>query len=205
MNQPRIEGEDPQHRTGRPPTADCGDDPVAALKTMFVDLVMGSRISAGQDPVLRPVFLKPHGVAHGTFTVRPDLPEHLRVGLFQHAEFPAWVRFSSDTLPTLPDLRTTVGIAIKLFDVPGEKLLEPEEDATTHDFLLQNHDVFFVDTARDMCEFTRQASWTATTAPTCVSTRRRRGSSTRWRRSSRAWPRRPTGAGCPTASGRTST
>jgi hypothetical protein len=64
------------------------------------------------------------------------------------------VRFSSDTVPTSPDLKTTCGIAIKLFGVPGPKLLAPDEDATTHDFLLQNHDVFFVDTARDMCEFT---------------------------------------------------
>jgi hypothetical protein len=30
---------------------------------------------------------------------------------------------------------------------PGPKLLAPDEDTTTHDFLLQNHDVFFVDTA----------------------------------------------------------
>lgn len=133
---------------------DCAADPIATLKTMFVDLVMGRRISAGQDPALRPVFLKPHGVARGTFTIRPDLPEELRVGLFRNESFSAWVRFSSDTLPTLPDLRTTVGIGVKLFGVSGTKLLEPETTATTHDFLLQNHDVFFVDTARDMCEFT---------------------------------------------------
>ncbi|MGH3671122.1 MAG: LodA/GoxA family CTQ-dependent oxidase, partial [Pseudonocardiaceae bacterium] len=133
---------------------DCASDPVAALKAMFVDLVMGRRISAGQDPALRPVFLKLHGVARGTFTIRPDLPEELRVGLFRYDSFPAWIRFSSDTLPSLPDLRSTVGVGIKLFGVPGLKLLEPETTATTHDFLLQNHDVFFVDTARDMCEFT---------------------------------------------------
>lgn len=137
-----------------PPSIDCARDPIAALKAMFVDLVMGRRISAGQDPALRPVFLKPHGVARGTFTIRPDLPEELRVGLFRHESLAAWVRFSSDTLPNRPDLRTTVGIGIKLFGVPGTKLLEHETTATTHDFLLQNHDVFFVDTGRDMCEFT---------------------------------------------------
>lgn len=38
---------------------------------------------------------------------------------------------------------------------PGPKLLEDEHGADTQDLLLQNHDVFFVDTARDMCEFTR--------------------------------------------------
>src|SRR3954447_21024561 len=136
------------------PGVDCGADPIASLKAMFVDVIMGQRIAAGQDPALRPVFLKPHGVAGGTFTVRPDLPEELRVGVFAGASYPAWVRFSSDTIPTVPDLGTTCGIAIKLFGVPGPKLLTPDADATTHDFLLQNHDVFFVDTARDMCEFT---------------------------------------------------
>lgn len=133
---------------------DCAGDPVAALKAMFVDTIMGRRIAAGQDPALRPVFLKPHGVAGGTFTVRPGLPEELRVGVFAGTSYPAWVRFSSDTLPSVPDLGTTCGIGLKLFGVPGPKLLEPDQDSVTHDFLLQNHDVFFVDTARDMCEFT---------------------------------------------------
>jgi hypothetical protein len=133
---------------------DCAADPVASLKTMFVDMVMGRRIAAGQDPVLRPVFVKPHGVAGATFTILPDLRPDLRVGVFAGETYPAWVRFSSDTVPSQPDLKTTCGVAIKLFGVPGPKLLHPDEDATTHDFLLQNHDVFFVDTARDMCEFT---------------------------------------------------
>jgi L-Lysine epsilon oxidase N-terminal/L-lysine epsilon oxidase C-terminal domain len=133
---------------------DCGADPFEALRQMFVDMVMGSRIGGGQDPALRPVFLKPHGVAGGTFTVRPDLPDDLRVGVFAGKRYPAWVRFSSDTQPTTPDLKTTCGIGIKLFDVPGKKILPPNTDATTHDFVLQNHDVFFVDTASDMCEFT---------------------------------------------------
>lgn len=134
---------------------DCMADPIGSLKTMFVDIVMGRRLGGGQDPALRPVFLKPHGIARATFAVRPDLADELRVGVFAGASYPAWVRLSSDTVPTSPDLRTTCGIGIKLFGVPGEKLLSPDQDATTHDFLLQNHDVFFVDTAADMCEFTR--------------------------------------------------
>lgn len=141
----------------RPKSArvDCDGDPIASLKTMFVDMVMGRRLGGGQDPALRPVFLKPHGIAGATFTVRPDLPADLRVGVFAGASYRAWVRFSSDAVPTSPDLKTTCGMAIKLFGVPGAKLLEPDQDAATHDFLLQNHDVFFVDTARDMCEFTK--------------------------------------------------
>lgn len=139
----------------QPDAVDCAGDPIASLKAMFVDTIMGQRIAAGQDPALRPVFLKPHGVAAATFSIRPDLPEQLRVGVFAGTSYRAWARFSSDTLPALPDLGTTCGVAIKLFGVPGQKLLPPDGGATTHDFLLQNHDVFFVDTARDMCEMTK--------------------------------------------------
>jgi hypothetical protein len=33
---------------------------------MFVDMVMGGRLAKCQNPALRPVFLKPHGVAAAT-------------------------------------------------------------------------------------------------------------------------------------------
>ncbi|HEX8396259.1 MAG TPA: LodA/GoxA family CTQ-dependent oxidase [Pyrinomonadaceae bacterium] len=133
---------------------DCGADPIAALKTMFVDMVMGARINRGQNPVTRPVFRKTHGVARAAFVILDDLPEDLRVGVFRGGQYPAWVRFSSDSDPFQSDLKTTLGIGIKLFGVPERKLLESDANAETHDFLLQNHPVFFVDDARAMCEFT---------------------------------------------------
>lgn len=133
---------------------DCNGNPIGSIKRMFVDLVMGRREARGQSPVLRPVFLKPHGVALARFEVAPHVPDNLRVGLFAEARsYDAVVRFSSDTTPRNPDQGTTVGLAFKVIGVPGAKLLHP--DASTCDFLLQNHDVFFVDTAQDMCEFTR--------------------------------------------------
>ncbi len=144
--------EKPKSNPIESPCWDCTQDPIGNLRRMFVDIVQSRRIKLGQSPARRPVFLKPHGVAHGHFEVRPDLPEDLRVGVFARHRFRAWVRFSSDTLPTNPDLKTTCGIGIKLFDVPGEKLLGGGD---TQDFLLQNFDVFFVDTAVDMCEFTK--------------------------------------------------
>lgn len=128
-----------------PPAPPCGcdADPIEALRVMFVDVFQGRALAGGRDPASRPVFLRLHGVAHATLVVRPDLPEALRIGVLQPGrEYPAWVRFSSDVQPGTPDLRGTVGIGIKLF---GDQ---------TQDFVLQNHDVFFVDTARDMCEFT---------------------------------------------------
>ncbi|HEU0121389.1 MAG TPA: LodA/GoxA family CTQ-dependent oxidase [Bryobacteraceae bacterium] len=130
----------------------CADDPTGKLQQMFVDIVQGGRIRAGQSPAKRPVFLKPHGVAHGWLEMVQPLPEELQVGVFAYPKLNAWVRFSSDTLPSSPDLKTTCGIGIKLFGVPGPKLLG---DGDTQDFLLQNFDVFFVDTAEDMCAFTK--------------------------------------------------
>ncbi|HEX8490323.1 MAG TPA: LodA/GoxA family CTQ-dependent oxidase, partial [Chthoniobacterales bacterium] len=100
----------------------------------------------------RAVFLKPHGVAHGWLEMRPDRPDSLKVGVFAQERFDAWVRFSSDTQPTNPDLKTTCGVGLKLFGVSGKKLIG---EGDTQDFLFQNFDVFFVDTAKDFCEFTK--------------------------------------------------
>jgi len=136
------------------PKVDCSSNPAGSLVEMFVGMVQAGRIKKGQCPARRPVFLKPHGVVRGAFRIRPDLPADLRIGMFTGSEYSAWMRFSSDTLPTSPDFKTTVGIGIKLFGVPGKKIFG-QEDNTTFDFILQNHDVFFVDTAKDMCEFTK--------------------------------------------------
>lgn len=133
---------------------DCSVDPIASLAEMFVGIVQRGRIAKGQCPALRPVFLKPHGVAHGTFTVLPGLPAHLKIGLFAGTEYPLWARFSSDTLPTSTDFKSTLGVGLKLFDTPTPKIIGLPEDRT-FDFILQNMDVFFVDTAKDMCEFTK--------------------------------------------------
>lgn len=133
----------------------CGKNPIDSLVTMFVDMVQKGRIDKGQCPAMRPVFLKPHGVAHGVFKVKDKLDKHLRHGLFAKGkEYPVWARFSSDTLPTLADFKTTIGIGLKLFDTPTPKVFGlPDE--TTSDFIMQNMDVFFVDTAKDMCQFTK--------------------------------------------------
>jgi L-Lysine epsilon oxidase N-terminal/L-lysine epsilon oxidase C-terminal domain len=131
---------------------DCNDDAAGKIKQMFVDIGQSRRIRMGQKPALRPVFTKTHGVAYGRFEIRPKLPKQFRVGIFAMNSLPAWVRFSSDAQPTDADVKKTCGIGIKLFGVKGHKLLG---DGDTHDFILQNHDVFFVDTAKDMCEFTK--------------------------------------------------
>jgi len=138
------------------PNCDCDHDPAACLEAMFVHQVQAGRIDKGQRPARRPVFLRLHGVAHGYLEVHDDLDPVTQVGLFAHPRrYPAWVRFSSDVPDQRPERKSTCGIGIKLFDVPGHKMLEPEQSARTLDLLFQNIDVFFVDNARQMCEFTR--------------------------------------------------
>lgn len=144
-----------QNQASQKAAIDCESNPAASLKKMFIDSTMGNRIMAGQCPVRRAVFLKPHGVAKADFIMVPGLPDQYKVGIFAHDRFSAWVRFSSDTLPYAPDMKSTVGIGIKLFDVPGKKLLESSQHATTADFLMQNMNVFFVDNATEMCKFTK--------------------------------------------------
>jgi hypothetical protein len=135
---------------------DCDQDPIACLKKLFVDVVQNNRIRAGQQPARRPVFLRLHGVARATLMVRPDLPDELRVGIFRGKSYEAWIRFSSD-LPVGADFLSTVGIGLKLFGVAGAKVFPEGSCAVTHDFIFQNHDIFFVPNAQEMCKFTHAA------------------------------------------------
>ena len=105
----------------------------------------------------RPVFTKTHGCARAEVIIGKLDPQYSK-GMFSNptaSPKSAWVRISSDTRPTVPDQdNSTVGFALKVLGVPGEKLIEGEKHFPTHDFLLQNHHVFFVDTAKDFMEFT---------------------------------------------------
>ncbi|MFC5742084.1 LodA/GoxA family CTQ-dependent oxidase [Dyella tabacisoli] len=142
--------------TDIPCSCDTDAGSIECLQHMFVDMVQRGRIDKGQCPAKRPVFLRLHGVAHGRFEIAPGLSPDWRVGIFsQQVTYPVWARFSSDISDGRPDLNTTVGLGIKLFDVPGQKLLPPGSTSPTADFILQNHDVFFVDDARAMCVFTK--------------------------------------------------
>lgn len=102
-----------------------------------------------KTPVPRNVHSKLHGGVRAELRVEPHLPPALRHGLFAEARtYPALVRFSNSKQPDdrLPDAH---GMAIKLFNVPGEKLLPGAQHETTHDFLLIDHPVFFIRNVAD--------------------------------------------------------
>lgn len=140
----------PNHTGNGNAVDECLYDPVGSLKRVFVDERQRGRIGA-EVPLLRGAFRKQHGGASGLFVVAPELPNELRIGVFSYAQLPVWVRFSSDTELTGPDGASPLGMGIKLFGVQGPRLLNDGLHPQTHDFVLQNRDVFFVDNASDMC------------------------------------------------------
>ncbi len=80
------------------------------------------------------------GLLEGVFAVDADLPEDLRVGVFAEARsYRAWVRTSNASDKPQPDyVRDFRGLAIKLLDVAGEKILESDEPHS-QDFVLLSH------------------------------------------------------------------
>lgn len=73
---------------------------------------------------------KTHGLVRATVTIRDDLPDHLRQGIFATPRsYPAYVRFSGPGPDVPADIRDVgfSSMAIKLMDVPGPKLMEEEK------------------------------------------------------------------------------
>ncbi len=111
-------------------------------------------VPRNQDP-------KSHGCVRAEFVVG-DVPENLRFGVFKEPKtYPAWIRFSNgrgndDKGEPLPDSKPDVrGMAIKLMDVDGEKILEGEEHERTQDFILLNSPIFFLRNAKSSLDFSK--------------------------------------------------
>ena len=105
------------------------------------------RHQAGQ-PAMRDQHPRAHGCVHATFKVEEGLSLPLAQGVFVPGRtYPAWIRFSNGSSdPSKHDGEGDArGMAIKLLDVPGEKILAAERDAPTQDFILINNPTFLVD------------------------------------------------------------
>lgn len=67
---------------------------------------------------------KTHGIVRATITIRDDLPEHCRKGIFANPRsYPAYIRYSGPG-PNVPADINDVGfmsMAMKIMGVPGEK------------------------------------------------------------------------------------
>jgi hypothetical protein len=107
----------------------------------------GRSVPRGQHP-------KHHGCVRAEFVIADDIPADLRFGVFREPgkRFPAWIRYSNARVQD-DQHPGGHGMAIKLMDVPGEKLLEGEEHEQTQDFILLDSPVFFIKNAIEYAEF----------------------------------------------------
>lgn len=98
-----------------------------------------------ENKMKRQIHTKMHGCVKGRFKIAEDLPEELKVGIFKNPDvFNCYVRFSNSQTEPQPDKKKDIrGIAIKLLNVPGEKILFNKRDPKTQDFLLMSSETFF--------------------------------------------------------------
>lgn len=94
----------------------------------------------GKTKQLRQIHPKMNGCVKAEFIVDPGLPAELKVGLFKEAKsFPAWIRFSNGETKPLPDWKKDIrGFAIKIMNVPGEKIVDEKPGPGNFDFILMN-------------------------------------------------------------------
>ncbi|WP_452598080.1 LodA/GoxA family CTQ-dependent oxidase [Pontimicrobium sp. MEBiC01747] len=142
-------------------TCNC-DDPIDCLEHMFCTMTQERRVvMEGQCPARRPVFLRTHGIIEGEINILENdkICNSYKHGIFKNpSKHPVYVRYSSDLADGRPDWKSTIGIGIKIFNIdstePAEKGKKAKKSDTA-DLLLQNVPNFFVDTASDMCNFTK--------------------------------------------------
>jgi len=120
----------------------------AATAEKIADVIEKSireKYSAGT--ALRDAHPKAHGCVRAEFQVQEKLPQNLAQGIFIPGKtYKAWIRFSNASPDaSQADIKKDArGMAIKVLGIPGEKLLEDESNASTQDFIMINHPVFFI-------------------------------------------------------------
>ena len=112
----------------------------------------------GSELSLRNMHPKSNGLVLAEFEVLPNLPPDLSVGLFATPKrYPCWLRFSNSSTHIQHDAAKDFrGIAVKLFEVPGDKLQDDEEE--TFDFLFIGHDAFYAANPKDFLSFVADAT-----------------------------------------------
>ena len=106
--------------------------------------VIVERMKPQQGRVRRGQHAKPTGCVRGVFTIRDDVADDLRHGVFRqpNQSFQAIVRFSNSSETISPDGKGDArGMAVKLLDVEGTPAV-PGTANRWQDFLTVNHPVF---------------------------------------------------------------
>lgn len=133
----------------------------AAMTAEMIDILrrkMARDYDAGQTR--RDAHPKATGLLRGRFEVQPDLPKHLRVGLFAKAQtYPCWIRTSNSSgKPQSDAIGDARGFAIKLM-APGAK--RKDEIPLGQDFVLLSTPVMPLGTValfRDAVYYTIESS-----------------------------------------------
>ena len=123
------------------------DEPgtVGQLNSAF-DIILERTAEDGGHAV-RSVHAKSHGVLDGELTIDAGLPPELAQGLFATpGTHKVVIRLSTNAGDILPDaISLPRGLAMKVLDVPGERL--PGSEGTAQDFIMINGKVFTAPTA----------------------------------------------------------
>lgn len=92
----------------------------------------------------RDTHAKGHTTVRAVFEVDDGLPDDLRVGLFENpARYEAVVRFSNlSPKPQKDSVKDIRALAIKLFDVPGERLWRLDADDQNLDLIMMGSQTF---------------------------------------------------------------
>ena len=104
----------------------------------------------------RDVHIKSHGCVQADFIV-PELDDNYRWGVLGKPHtFKAWIRYSNGDYVLNPDKKWDArGMAIKLMDVDGPKLLPGQQEAETQDFVMMNSTNYFIRHLEDYVELTK--------------------------------------------------
>ena len=96
--------------------------------------------------VKRDVHAKLTGLVKAEFCMNENILPEFATGVFVPGRtYQAYIRYSNGSaLPVRSDKKPDGrGMAIKLLGVPGKKVLDNAREATTQDFVMQNHTAFF--------------------------------------------------------------
>lgn len=125
-----------------------GEVKAAADIVNIIDGQIKAKYAPGSGKrALRDAHPKTHGCLKAEFAVDPAIEDKYAQGVFTKGnKFDALIRFSnSSEIPTQADIvKDGRGMAFKLLNVPGKKLLEVESQALSQDFVFISHPVFFI-------------------------------------------------------------
>lgn len=134
-------------------SADCDcTDHVYCMQQIFLELAKKDQQKTSGCPIKRPVFSRLHGVLKGQITFDKQLPENLKVGLFSNqGSYPVHLRYASDVEDNSDDYKSSIGMSLKIYDIPGLKFASLNDSCV--DLLFQNTPFYFVDNATEMRDY----------------------------------------------------